>query len=127
MNFGKSTGISTKLYFKQEHVNEIGTNWKVTLPDSDPAGPQLPTSPMISQDDHAMAGVDLMPDHDVDELRLIRDTHLKEAQELKLASDRLTIQLQVTKLTLALSLKQLHEQIGKICKDADIPIEMMGP
>jgi hypothetical protein len=39
MNFGKSSGVSTKLYFTTEHVDEIGFNWKVTLPDSDPAGP----------------------------------------------------------------------------------------
>jgi len=37
------------------------------------------------------AGVDPMPEYEVDELRVMRDRHVKEAQELKLASDRLTI------------------------------------
>ena len=28
---------------------------------------------------------------------------------------------------MALSLKQLHEQIGKICKDIEVPLNAMGP
>ena len=60
----------------------------------------------------------------------MRDLNQREMiPKLQEAAEKLEVQMQVTKVTLACSLKQLHEQINKICKGqgGDIALEQMGP